>query len=48
MPVGSTETIRVGAQVIAASNSDLDKLSASGIPDDLLYRLNVIQLHFPR
>jgi two-component system response regulator AtoC len=48
VPVGSTETIRVGARVIAASNSDLEKLSASGaFRSDLLYRLNVIQLHLP-
>jgi DNA-binding NtrC family response regulator len=48
VPVGSTEPIRVGARVIAASNSDLEKLSAAGaFRRDLLYRLNVIQLHLP-
>jgi DNA-binding NtrC family response regulator len=48
VPVGSSEPIRVGARVIAASNSDLEKLSASGaFRRDLLYRLNVIQLHLP-
>jgi two-component system, NtrC family, response regulator AtoC len=48
VPVGSTDPIRVGARVIAASNSDLEKLSASGaFRRDLLYRLNVIQLHLP-
>jgi two-component system response regulator AtoC len=48
VPVGSTEPIKVGARVIAASNSDLEKLSASGsFRGDLLYRLNVIQLHLP-
>jgi two-component system, NtrC family, response regulator AtoC len=48
VPVGSTEPIKVGARVIAASNSDLEKLSASGaFRPDLLYRLNVIQLHVP-
>ena len=37
-----------GARVIAASNSDLEKLSAAGVfRRDLLYRLNVIQLHLP-
>src|SRR6476620_4705203 len=47
-PVGSAEPIRVGARVIAASNSDLEKLSATGaFRSDLLYRLNVIQLHLP-
>jgi two-component system, NtrC family, response regulator AtoC len=48
VPVGSTEPIKVGARVIAASNTDLEKLSASGaFRGDLLYRLNVIQLHLP-
>ena len=48
VPVGGTEPIRVGARVIAASNSDLEKLSAGGaFRGDLLYRLNVIQLHLP-
>ena len=48
VPVGSAEPIRVGARVIAASNSDLEKLSATGaFRSDLLYRLNVIQLHLP-
>ena len=48
VPVGGTESIKVGARVIAASNSDLEKLSASGaFRGDLLYRLNVIQLHLP-
>jgi len=48
VPVGSAEPIKVGARVIAASNSDLEKLSAAGaFRSDLLYRLNVIQLHLP-
>jgi len=48
VPVGSTEPIKVGARVIAASNSDLEKLSSAGtFRGDLLYRLNVIQLHLP-
>jgi len=48
VPVGGTEPIKVGARVIAASNSDLEKLSAAGaFRGDLLYRLNVIQLHLP-
>ena len=48
VPVGSVEVIKVRARVIAASNSDLDKLSAAGaFRRDLLYRLNVIQLHLP-
>jgi DNA-binding NtrC family response regulator len=48
VPVGGTDSIKVGARVIAASNSDLEKLAASGaFRGDLLYRLNVIQLHLP-
>src|SRR5689334_7779050 len=48
VPVGGTDPIKVGARVIAASNSDLEKLSASGaFRGDLLYRLNVMQLHLP-
>src|ERR1044072_4319498 len=48
VPVGGAEPIKVGARVIAASNSDLEKLSAAGaFRGDLLYRPNVIQLHLP-
>ncbi len=48
VPVGSTLPVDVRARVIAASNSDLEKLSAAGaFRGDLLYRLNVIQLHLP-
>jgi len=48
VPVGGADVIKVRARVIAASNSDLEKLSSSGaFRRDLLYRLNVIQLHLP-
>ena len=48
VPVGGSEVIKVRARVIAASNSDLEKLSAAGaFRRDLIYRLNVIQLHLP-
>jgi len=48
VPVGGTQVIKVRARVIAASNGDLEKLSAAGaFRRDLLYRLNVIQLHLP-
>ena len=48
IPVGGSEIIKVRARVIAASNSDLEKLSVDGaFRRDLLYRLNVIQLHLP-
>jgi len=48
VPVGSAEPVKVRARVIAASNADLEKLSERGaFRGDLLYRLNVIQLHLP-
>ena len=48
VPVGGSELIKVRARVIAASNGDLEKLSAAGaFRRDLLYRLNVIQLLLP-
>jgi DNA-binding NtrC family response regulator len=48
VPVGGNEVIKVRARVIAASNGDLEKLSAAGaFRRDLLYRLNVIQVHLP-
>jgi two-component system, NtrC family, response regulator AtoC len=48
VPVGGTEIIKIRARVIAASNSDLEKLSAAGaFRRDLLYRLNVIQINLP-
>jgi DNA-binding NtrC family response regulator len=48
VPVGGTEIIKVRGRVIAASNGDLEKLSAAGVfRRDLFYRLNVIQLHLP-
>jgi len=48
VPVGGADVIKVRARVIAASNSDLEKLSAGGaFRRDLLYRLNVIQVHLP-
>jgi two-component system, NtrC family, response regulator AtoC len=48
VPVGSTTPVRVRARVIAASNTDLESLGAAGaFRRDLLYRLNVIQIHLP-
>jgi two-component system response regulator AtoC len=47
-PVGSVQGVKVNARVIAASNSDLDKLSSEGhFRRDLFYRLNVINIHLP-
>src|SRR5437867_5067748 len=43
VPVGGSETVKINARVIAASNSDLEKRCAEGgFRRDLLYRLNVI------
>ncbi|HEX8139548.1 MAG TPA: sigma-54 dependent transcriptional regulator [Pyrinomonadaceae bacterium] len=47
-PVGGSSSIKVRARVIAATNCDLEELSATGaFRQDLLYRLNVIQIHLP-
>jgi len=48
LPVGGNSSVKVRARVIAASNCDLEELSATGaFRHDLLYRLNVIQIHLP-
>jgi DNA-binding NtrC family response regulator len=47
-PVGGVAPVSVRARVIAASNRDTDALtSAEGFRQDLLYRLNVINIHLP-
>ena len=47
-PVGGSATVKVRARVIAATNCDLEELSAAGtFRQDLLYRLNVIQIRLP-
>jgi DNA-binding NtrC family response regulator len=46
--VGDSHTIKVDVRVIAATNSDLAKLVATGqFREDLFYRLNVIPVHLP-
>ncbi len=46
--VGSVETLRVKARVIAATNQDLQKLVASRrFREDLYFRLHVIPIHLP-
>ena len=47
-PVGGNGAIGVRARVIAASNTDLERLMrAGGFRRDLWYRLNVINIHLP-
>jgi DNA-binding NtrC family response regulator len=46
--VGDSQTIRVDVRIIAATNSDLQKLVAEGqFREDLFYRLNVIPVRMP-
>jgi transcriptional regulator with PAS, ATPase and Fis domain len=48
VPVGSAAAVQVHARVIAASNTDLERLSATGaFRRDLLYRLDVVNIHVP-
>jgi transcriptional regulator with PAS, ATPase and Fis domain len=46
--VGDSHTIKVDVRVIAATNSDLQRMVAEGtFRGDLFYRLNVIPIHMP-
>jgi DNA-binding NtrC family response regulator len=48
VPVGGSAPVKVGARIIAAGNADLESLCDEGaFRRDLLYRLNVIQIHVP-
>jgi two-component system response regulator PilR (NtrC family) len=48
MRLGSVETVRVDARIIAATNADLHRLMAeSKFREDLYYRLNVITIQLP-
>ena len=48
MPVGGATPVPVRARVIAASNTQLERLVDAGeFRRDLLYRLNVINIHLP-
>lgn len=47
-PVGSDKTVSVDCNIIAASNKDLKELSSTGkFREDLLYRLNVVEIRIP-
>lgn len=47
-PLGEPHPVKVDVRVIAATNADLDQLVGQGrFREDLLYRLNVVQLRMP-
>jgi len=47
--VGGTETIQTDVRIIAATNTDLERLIAEGkFRQDLYYRLNIFMIHVPR
>jgi DNA-binding NtrC family response regulator len=46
--LGDTHTTKVDVRVVAATNSDLQKMVAEGaFREDLFYRLNIIPVHLP-
>jgi DNA-binding NtrC family response regulator len=48
IPVGGGSAVRIAARIIAASNRDVERLAKEGeFRRDLLYRLNVINVHLP-
>ena len=48
IPVGGSNPIDVDVRLIAATNSDLDRMVSQGLfREDLLYRLNTIRLEVP-
>ncbi|MGH7664330.1 MAG: sigma-54-dependent transcriptional regulator [Gemmatimonadaceae bacterium] len=47
--VGSSRTRRVNVRLISATNADLrDEIAAGRFREDLLFRLNTIEVHLPR
>lgn len=47
-PIGSGNSISVDVRIVAATNRDLEKMAEEGLfREDLLFRLNVINIHLP-
>lgn len=47
-PVGGTEPKKIDVQIVAATNTTLEKMVADGLfRQDLYYRLNVVPIHIP-
>ncbi len=47
-PIGSSKTSRVDVRILSATNADLSKEVATGdFRQDLLYRLNTVEIHVP-
>ena len=47
-PIGSSKTFRVDVRVLSATNADLSMEIATGeFRQDLLYRLNTVEIHVP-
>ena len=47
-PVGSSQTVRVDARILASTNQDLEaRIAAGAFREDLFYRLNVLTLRTP-
>ncbi|HEV2761357.1 MAG TPA: sigma-54 dependent transcriptional regulator, partial [Pyrinomonadaceae bacterium] len=46
--VGSSKTLRVDVRILSATNADVDEMVAAGrFRQDLLFRLNTIEIHLP-
>src|SRR4029453_18770250 len=48
LPVGSTQPVTVEVRIITATNRELEQMVELGTyPEDLYYRLNVVEIHLP-